>query len=77
MTADVDVLMENEKLILMEIEFKLDHCDLHHFYEVNQLYEELYKKPDELWAFALEISPKTLEHSTKYPIKLIFGTIKD
>jgi hypothetical protein len=73
--TDVDVLMKNGKTILIEIKFKMDQWDLHHFYEVSQLYEMKYEKPDELWALTLEITPKTLEHSQRFPIKLIYGKI--
>ncbi len=75
--TDIDVLVRDGKTILIEIKFKLDQWDLHHFYEVSQLYEKKIKKPDELWALTLEISPKTLEHLTRYPIKLIYGIIKE
>ncbi len=76
-TSDIDVLMENGKNILMEIKFKLDSRDLYHFMQVGKLYEKLYKKPDELWAIALEITPETLKNSVKYPIKLIYGMLKE
>ena len=74
--TDVDVLMEDGKIILIDIKFKADNRDLHHFFDVARLFEKLYKKPDELWVLSLEITPKTLAIATKYPFKMIYGKIK-
>ena len=74
--TDVDVLMEDGKTILIDIKFKADNRDLHHFFDVARLFEKLYKKPDELWVLSLEITPKTLAIATKYPFKMIYGKIK-
>ncbi|MHA1294388.1 MAG: hypothetical protein ACTSQJ_17220 [Promethearchaeota archaeon] len=74
--TDIDVLMENGKTILIEIKFKADNRDIYHFVQVSKLYEKIYKKPDELWILTFEISPKTYEVSTKYPVKVIYGEIK-
>lgn len=75
-STDIHVLMENGKTILMEIKFKIDDRDLHHFLQVSKLYEAHYQKPDELWVLTIEISPKTFNVSKSFPFKLIFGKIK-
>jgi hypothetical protein len=74
-STDIDILMENDKLILMEIKFKVDNRDIYHFVQVSKLYEILYEKPDELWVLTLEISPKTLNISNQFPVKVIYGHI--
>ena len=68
--------MDNGKTILMEIKFKVDHHDIYHFVQVSKLYENLFNKPDELWILSLEISPKTLNISKKFPVRIIYGEIK-
>ncbi len=75
-STDIDILMENGKIILMEIKFKIDNRDIYHFTQVSKLYEKLFKKPDELWVLTLEISPKTLKVSNEFPVKVIYGKIK-
>ncbi len=75
-STDIDILMENGKTILMEIKFKIDNRDIYHFVQVSKLYEKLYQKPDELWVLTLEISPKTLNVSKEFPVKVIYGKIK-
>jgi len=75
-STDIDVLMENGKTILIEIKFKIDSSEIFHFYNVAQLYEKLYKKPDELWVLSLEISPTTLRNAARFPIKIIYGKKK-
>ncbi len=75
-STDIDILMENGKIILMEIKFKIDNRDIYHFVQVSKLYEKLYQKPDELWVLTLEISPKTLNVSKEFPVKVIYGKVK-
>ncbi len=74
-STDIDVIMENGKVILMEIKYSPDNRDIFHFLKVAELYNKLKKSFDELILVALEIKKKHLELAQQEGIKVVAGKI--
>lgn len=74
--TDIDILIKNDKIILIEIKFKADNRDIFQILKKGELFKQIKKKSyDELMLVCLEINSMNFEQAIKQGIKVIAGKI--
>ncbi len=74
-STDIDVVIENGRVILIEIKYSPDNRDIFHFLKVSELYKKIKKSFDELILVALEIKKEHLDLAKQEGIKIIAGKV--
>lgn len=74
--SDIDVLIQDSKIILIEVKYYADNQDGYHLLKNAELFNHQFKKKyDELMLICLEINKINLEQIEKQGIKVIAGNI--
>ncbi len=74
--TDIDILIKNDKIILIEVKFKADNRDIYHILKKGELFKQIKKKNyDELMLVCLEINSMNFEQAIKQGVKVIAGKI--
>ena len=74
--SDIDVLIQDSKIILIEVKYYADNRDGYHLLKNAELFNHQFKKKyDELMLICLEINKINLEQIEKQGIKVIAGNI--
>ncbi|TFF88155.1 MAG: hypothetical protein EU549_03530 [Promethearchaeota archaeon] len=75
-TTDIDVLIQDSKIILIEIKFHADNRDIFDLIKKAELYKHQYKKNyDELILICLKINQKNYQQAVEQGIRVIAGNI--
>ncbi len=74
--TDIDILIKNDKIILIEVKFKADNRDIFQILKKGELFKQIKKKNyDELMLVCLEINSMNFEQAIKQGVKVIAGKI--
>lgn len=74
--TDIDILIKNDKIILIEVKFKADNRDIFQILKKGELFKQIKKKSyDKLMLICLEINSMNFEQAIKQGIKVIAGKI--
>ncbi len=74
--TDIDILIKNDKIILIEVKFKADNRDIYQILKKGELFKQIKKKNyDELMLVCLEINSMNFEQAIKQGVKVIAGKI--
>lgn len=74
-STDIDVLIEDDKTILIEVKYRIDNYDIFNFLKLAELYERTRKAFDQLLILTLEIKRLHLNYANKQDIKVIAGKV--
>jgi hypothetical protein len=74
-SSDIDVLIENGKIILIDIKYHADNNKIFNFLKRAELYTRIKKPYDQLIIITLEIEKKHLDYANQLGIKIISGKI--
>ena len=74
-STDIDVLIENDKTILIEVKYRIDNYDIFTFLKLAELYERTRKAFDQLLIITLEIKRLHLNYANKQGLKVIAGKV--
>lgn len=74
-TTDIDVLIENDKIILIDIKYHTDNRKIFNFLKRAELYSLIKKPYNKLITISLEIEKKYLEYAAEQGIKVITGKV--
>ena len=70
--TDIDILIKNDKIILIEVKFKADNRDIFQILKKGELFKQIKKKNyDELMLVCLEINSMNFEQAIKQGVKVI------
>ncbi len=74
-STDIDVLIEDGKIILIEVKYRIDNYDIFTFLKLADLHERTRKAFDQLLILTLEIKRLHLNYANKQGIKVIAGKV--
>ena len=74
-STDIDVVIEDGKIILIEVKYSPDNQDIFHFLKIAELYKLKFKPYDELVILGLEMKEHHIEYARQQGIKVIVGKI--
>lgn len=74
-STDIDILIEDDKTILIDVKYIPDNRDVFHFLRIAELFTKLKKPYDQLIIIALEMKKIHVEYANQQNIKVIAGKI--
>jgi hypothetical protein len=74
-STDVDIVIEDGKVILIEIKYNPDNRDIYHFLNIAKLYKSKYQPYDQLILLGLEMKQQHINYAEEQGIKVIVGKV--